>query len=397
MVTNAQSFTHAHVLVVDDDPSAFRVITALLKQEGYSLDYAASGQYALDIMETVDPDVILLDLMMPDLDGLEVCRRVKSNPLWEHIPIIVVTALDSKEDLARSLEAGADDFITKPLDGLELRSRIRSMLRIKHHYDALQATLKLREDMANMVVHDLRNPVTAILLSSELVLAQEQPQGHILQRLETIQAAARNLNVRINELLMMAKLEASRMVLNRVEVDLCALATTVISDFQDLAHSKRIQIQTHWSLQENYWIRADASLVYRLLDNLLSNAIKFSPVESRVLVRIAPSCEPPKESLGEKWVQVQVIDEGLGIREDLKQQIFQPFETGEFVQETQQIGLGLAFCKQVAEAHGGTITVTDNHPRGAVFTVELPDGFDQAIAPEPAISRVAASENLQER
>ncbi|MGF1498190.1 MAG: response regulator [Elainellaceae cyanobacterium] len=385
MLTNVQSPQPPRILVVDDDPSAFQVVRALLAQADYSLSYAETGQQALDTLESVHPDLILLDLMMPGLDGLEVCRRIKTNPHWEHLPIIVVTALDTKEDLARSLEAGADDFITKPLDGLELRSRVRSMLRIKRQYDVLQATLKLREDMSNMVVHDLRNPVAAILLSSQLVLAQEQPQGRVLQRLEMIQSAAKSLNSRINDLLVMAKLEANRIVLNRVELDLCALATTVISDFQDSARAKSIQIYTECPPQSENWVRADASLLYRLLDNLLSNAIKFSPPGSTILTRIAFIPDFDGESQDGQRVQIQVIDEGPGVREELKQEIFGLFEIGETIRETNQIGLGLTFCKQVAEAHGGRIMVTDNQPRGAVFTVELPDGYSCAIAPEPAI------------
>ena len=125
------------ILVIDDESSVFEVIEGLLYREHYDLTYIESGQKALTCIDEVQPDVILLDLMMPKMDGIETCQQIKSNPLWSPIPIIMVTALSSKEDLARCLDAGADDFLSKPINSLELRARVRSMLRIKQQYDAL--------------------------------------------------------------------------------------------------------------------------------------------------------------------------------------------------------------------------------------------------------------------
>uniref|UniRef100_A0ACD5GSX5 Response regulator n=1 Tax=Desertifilum tharense IPPAS B-1220 TaxID=1781255 RepID=A0ACD5GSX5_9CYAN len=132
------------ILAIDDEESVFEVIEGLLYREGYKLVYINSGKAALGQIDTVAPDVILLDLMMPEMNGLEVCQQVKSNPRWCHIPIIMVTALNSKEDLARSLDAGVDDFLSKPINSIELRARVRSMLRIKLQYDALVATQRLK-------------------------------------------------------------------------------------------------------------------------------------------------------------------------------------------------------------------------------------------------------------
>ncbi len=133
-----------HVLLVDDEASIFEVIEGLLYREGYELTYVSSGKEALNRLDEIQPDVILLDVMMPEMDGIETCQRIKSNDRWCHIPIIMVTALSSKEDLARSLDAGADDFVSKPINSIELRARVRSMLRIKLQYDALVASQRLR-------------------------------------------------------------------------------------------------------------------------------------------------------------------------------------------------------------------------------------------------------------
>ncbi|MBD1923525.1 response regulator [Microcoleus sp. FACHB-831] len=132
------------ILLIDDEESIFEVIEGLLYREGYNLTYIDSGKEALNRIDEIQPDVILLDLMMPEMDGIETCKLIKSNEGWRHIPIIMVTALSSKEDLARSLNAGADDFVSKPINSIELRARVRSMLRIKLQYDALSATQRLR-------------------------------------------------------------------------------------------------------------------------------------------------------------------------------------------------------------------------------------------------------------
>lgn len=141
---NQPNHKKVRILIIDDEESIFEVIEGLLLREGYDLTYVSSGKEALNRIEEIQPDVILLDLMMPEMDGLETCQQIKANQRWCHIPIIMVTALSSKEDLARSLEAGADDFLSKPINSIEMRARVRSMLRIKLQYDALAATQQMR-------------------------------------------------------------------------------------------------------------------------------------------------------------------------------------------------------------------------------------------------------------
>jgi PleD family two-component response regulator len=129
------------ILIVDDEPRNFDVIESLLNEYDYELNYASSGQEALESLEILEIDLILLDVMMPDMDGIEVCERIKAIPKYRPIPIIMVTALTAKEDLAQCLNVGANDFVSKPVNPLELRARVQSMLRIKQQYDALQISL----------------------------------------------------------------------------------------------------------------------------------------------------------------------------------------------------------------------------------------------------------------
>jgi two-component system, sensor histidine kinase and response regulator len=358
------------VLVVDDEPNGFTVIRALLKPEGYDLFYVESGREALNQLEAIEPDVILLDVMMPDLDGIATCHEIKSNPDWAHIPIIMVTALNSKQDMARCLETGADDFISKPVSGVELRARVRSMLRIKQQHDALRATLQLREEMSSMMVHDLRTPVATILLGSQMILTQNELESKVQQRLQMVHQAGQKLSSMINELLIMAKLEAGKLLLNQTETDLNALATTVISGFQEIAHSKHIHLETQLP-EAGHWIMADVNLLYRLMDNLLSNAFKFSPSGSKITLRVEHMMCPDIDTQVRLQARIQVADEGPGIKEELRQQIFNKYEIGETASDVTQIGLGLTFCKMVVEAHGGRIYVEENSPQGSIFTVEI--------------------------
>ncbi len=190
------------VLIIDDEPSARQTMEMLLMREGYQLSFAADAYEALahlDDEDEIPPDVILLDVMMPGMDGFELCQRLKQNPNYQHIPIILVTALDSKQDLARGLEAGADDFLHKPYHGLELRARVRSMLRIKKRHDALQVALQLRQDLANMIVHDIRSPLSSILIACDLL----EPQLDDTENLEMIRSEASRLSAFLTDMLML--------------------------------------------------------------------------------------------------------------------------------------------------------------------------------------------------
>ena len=170
------------ILIVDDEASARATLEALLLVEGYNFIFAENADKAIISLEKTLPDIILLDMMMPEMDGMELCHVIKRNKKWQHIPIILVTALDSKEDLKRGIQAGADDFLSKPVSGIELRARVKSMLRIKAQYDQLQKMMMLREELANMVVHDMRSPLCTIIGYSDFLrknLVNERDLGDV--------------------------------------------------------------------------------------------------------------------------------------------------------------------------------------------------------------------------
>jgi len=362
----------SHILVVDDDPSARETLEALLTQEGYDLTFAASGQQALARLGVLkpEPDAILLDVMMPGLDGFEVCRRIKANEQWQHIPVILVTALDTREDLIHGLDAGADEFLSKPVNGPELRARVRSMLRIKKQFDQLQAVMHLREDLSRMIVHDIRSPLTVILMTLFAVrqaIADPRDQAYV----DAIEAEARRLDSFMDDLLMMAKMQEDRLILNRSPVSVNEIVQATRDLYSAVAGSKNIDLVAELPEETAPSVSLDENLFRRVLDNLLSNALKFAPSDSTVTLRVDyPEAETGAQD--QPLVRVKVLDQGPGIPEEHRERIFDQFEIVSLKQGgIRQVGLGLAFCKLAVEAHGGRISVRANEPRGSIFTVEI--------------------------
>ncbi|MTJ15301.1 response regulator [Anabaena sp. UHCC 0187] len=350
------------ILIIDDEPDNFDVIDTLLDNQGYELSYVNNGKQALELLEYFQPDVILLDVMMPEMNGIEFCKKFKSNSHWKHIPVIIVTALSSKEDLSQCLLAGADDFISKPINGLELRSRMRSMLRIKQQYDALQETLYLREDLSNMIVHDLRNPLTAIIMSAEILRITDYSPERQEKKTSQIITNAQKLQSMIDSLLIMAKLDSGKMTLQCTDTDIFDICSAAITDIELTITKKNIVLITKLP-QPGITVSLDATLFRRVIDNLLSNAIKFTPEKSQI--SIFADYTPAGKFI------IQIGDSGPGVKEELREVIFTKYEVGNLITGAYQIGLGLAFCKMVVEAHDGYIKVEENYPTGAIFIVEI--------------------------
>lgn len=349
------------ILIVDDEPDNFDVIAILLSNQDYQLHYINDAQEVISSLDVIQPDLILLDVMMPEINGIELCQQIRTMPKWQSVPITIVTALTRKEDLARCLNAGADDFISKPLNGLELRARVNSMLRIKQQQDRLQTLLKFREDMVHMLIHDLRNRLTDVLLGLEFL--EMGVDSSIQQKLTEIYASAQGLQLLIDDLLKIALLESGNMRLNRTHVDIRKFIQSVIDNFSAIATQKNQSLISQVSDTLTDSIILDETLMYRVLDNLLSNAIKFAPANSNVIIKV--------ENNKTETLTIQVIDSGPGVPEELRQQIFEKYEIGTLMPNVSQIGLGLALCKMIIKAHQGEIYVKSNQPQGSIFEITL--------------------------
>lgn len=352
------------VLIIDDEPITRAGLEALLAGQGYRLEFADNGRTGLAKAIELLPDVILLDIMMPDMDGYEVCARLRDDPRLRATPVVILTALSDKDSLVRGLDAGADEFLTKPVTGLELRARVRSMLRIKQQHDELEQLLQLREQFVNMVVHDMRSPLQVIMSYGDLLLSEAELSVEHREWVEAINANANRLSKLLTEMLITAKMEKGQFVLHRSTVDLVRLVRDAWQQHRVIAQERRIALTLELP-EQAVPAELDANLFTRVLDNLLSNALKFSPPGSAVVLRVRPVA-------ADGCLRIQVLDQGPGIPAAHLDSIFNQFEIVALRRKGfTQIGLGLPFCKLVVEAHGGRLQVEPNQPTGSIFTIEL--------------------------
>ncbi|WP_420642393.1 hybrid sensor histidine kinase/response regulator [Candidatus Leptofilum sp.] len=359
------SSVQSHICVVDDNPMAREVIAEQLSIEPYRVTLVASGLQLLEQLETIQPDVILMDVMMPQLSGYDVCHQIKQNPNYQHIPIILVTALNSREDMLQGLNAGADEFLSKPVNGSELRARVRTMLRIKNQYDALQAIMQLREDLAHMLIHDMRNPLTVATLYNNFLLKRNRLEPRDKEYATLVHNSLVNLAGFLDEILTVAKMEEGKLQLLRASYDLNQLIKEVAQNHADITQVNEVTLHLDLPTQPQLAF-IDSTLFKRVIDNLLSNALKYAPEGSQVTIRLC------KNELSEQSFCLQIVDEGPGIAPENYGRIFDRYEVVSLKKSGQeQVGLGLAFCKMVVEAHDGRISVSPNTPTGAIFTVHI--------------------------
>jgi len=349
------------IFIVDDEPSNFDVMEPVLEAEGYFLAYAPSAERALARLDAVKPDLILLDVMMPGMDGVALCQEIKAMPQWQHTPIIMVTALTAKEDLARCLDAGADDFMSKPINFLELKARVRSMLRIREQFEQIQGLMTARNAMFDLIVHDLRNPLTSIAMTTEILSRyHRQVEPKYTERLAR---ATDKMSRLVNDILLIGKLQTTLPQAEKQAIDVNQLAESALNDAEVFATQMRVQLRDYVPITPAI-ASLDIYLLRRALDNLLTNAIKFSPTQTSIELRISrPNADQ---------IQFDVIDQGTGVPDDQKMAIFEPYHSSDRAENIAKIGLGLTFCKTVAEVHGGEISVRDNDPTGSIFSLCLP-------------------------
>ena len=357
------------VFLIDDEASVRETFQAILAVDGYEFATATNGPEALEKLPRSVPDVILLDVMMPAMDGYEVCRRIKADHRLRHVPVVLVTVLDSKDDLVTGLDAGADEFLSKPVSAVELRARVRSMMRIKVQHDRLRATVKMRDDLANMVVHDMRAPINVVRLHAEWLSRAEQCEpAELKRRADVITAQAERANAFLNDMLLVAKLEAGKLVLSRAIVDMNSFLRSLEADQRELAESRGIALAFDVP-ERSRSCMLDPMLLGRVLDNLVSNALKFSARGNAVRVVAA---YPDKKGTAAAGLRVEVQDHGPGIPDAEKERIFEKFEiVAQNRPGLTQVGLGLSFARLAVEAHGGRLHVRDNQPTGSVFVVEI--------------------------
>jgi two-component system sensor histidine kinase/response regulator len=363
------------ILIVDDDPNSRTLIHNLLRPEGYEVKEAASAIEAMEAARASGPDVIIAELTTASIDGIELCRKLRAEEGTRGTPIVMMTALDSREDMSRALDAGATDFLAKPVSGIEVRARVRAMIRVSRARQTLEQLLALRTNFTNMVIHDLRNPLQVISFSTEVLQKRLIEPSPPLMR---IRSQVARLHQLIDDLLVVAKSDAGVLIAHLREIDANELVQLVVEDCLPAAAPLEISILT--KIDVRWPLFVDPSLLRRCLENLVLNAIKFSPAKGKVTIDL----------LQRQGLTIDVIDEGSGVPDSFRQSLFQPFVTLDHAYpNVKQTGLGLAFCRMVAEAHGGTIAALSSEGSGSDFRICIPDL--SPAAPDKSLVEHAAS------
>lgn len=351
----------AHILVVDDDRINRTLLTVMLEPEGYVVTSADSGEAALAAIALAAPDLVLLDVLMPGLDGYAVASQLKLNPLTASIPLIMVTALDDRDARMVGLASGAEHFLTKPVDRAELRIRVRNMLRLS---TAAGEALANRDAAMAMVSHELRNMLHSIVLNAALLAerASEGPQASQAAVVANrIRACTQRMNGLIGDLVDVVGLDAGKLSITPKRNDIYLAMLDAIDAAAPTAAAKGVELRCgteRTALPAEF----DRARIAQVFANLIGNAIKFTPPNGAI--EVTAVAQP-------HVVTCTVRDTGEGIPPHLVETIF-----GRFVQRVpsqhQGLGLGLHIAKGIVEAHGGRIWVKSEAGQGSAFHFTLP-------------------------
>ena len=360
-----------NVIVVDDTPANLQLLTGMLKERGYKVRPVPSGKLALQAAKNDPPDLILLDIMMPEMDGYEVCERLKADEKLREISVIFISALNETMDKVKAFGVGGVDYVTKPFQFEEVNARVSTHLelqrqrrKLKENYEQLRRLEELRDNLVHMVVHDLRNPLTGIsgFLDLTLALEKETLTEDGLEYLQTAKRSTTAVIDMVSAVLDVSKMEAGEMKLHLVECDLVRIAADLMSGMQSLKEAREMILDAP---PAPVTVVADKDLILRVIQNLLGNALKFTPSDGWIRLGIEPD---------ENRVCVRVRDNGPGILPEYRERIFEKFGQVEARANRQKhsTGLGLTFCKLAVEAHGGSVGVESEVDKGSTFWFVLP-------------------------
>lgn len=374
------------ILVADDVQANVELLFDQLHVLGYRATAAYDGPSALQACFDVQPDLCILDVSMPAGDlgvddrstGFEVCRRIKRDPRTARIPVIFVTALNDTTDRVKAIEAGGDDFLTKPHNRLVLGARVRSLLKLKAATDALEESYrklreleKVRDDLMKMVVHDLKTPLTSVIATMEMTLDGDFGELTPQQRkmLGDAEGKAEDLLALIEDLLEVSRIEETSLRLETEPIAPAAFLTEILHEFEVRFQAEGTKATLDVA-DDAPVFQADKALLRRVFANLIQNAITHS--SHAVSLRL--SARPNGDG-----ILFTVADDGPGIPPEYQEVIFRKFERVKTpnAPRVRSSGLGLAFCRLAVDAHGGRIWVRSNEGEGSAFHLALP------LVPQP--------------
>ncbi|SEE02058.1 two-component system, unclassified family, sensor histidine kinase and response regulator [Prevotella aff. ruminicola Tc2-24] len=360
------------ILIVDDVVSNVLLLKILLTNEKFQVCTANNGNMCIEMAKKEHPDLILLDVMMPDISGFDTAVILKKDEETKDIPIIFLTALNTPTDLVHGFQVGASDFLTKPFNKEELVMRVTQQISlvaakriIEHQNEELRATLNNRDKMYSVIAHDLRSPMASIRMVLNLVVASTTPElvgPELYELLDKANRESEEVHDLLDNLLKWTKSQTGRLNVVEQDLDLNDIIPGVVDIFEIIAQTKRIKLNLQGS-DTHLVVRADNDMLKTVVRNFISNAIKFSPEDSSIDIVVRQEGD---------YAKVSVRDHGVGIAANRLDSIFRKGETTYGTGGEEGSGLGLLLCQDFAQKNGGMCTVESVEGQGSTFNVLIP-------------------------
>lgn len=361
------------VLIVDDMPENLRILSELLKENGYRVRPVPNGNLALQVAEKEKPDLILLDIMMPDMDGYEVCSLLKANENLKDVPVIFISALNDAKDIVKAFTSGGVDYVTKPFKAEEVTARVATHLKIRWQNQELLKLNTEKDKFFSIIAHDLRSPFGGFIALTEMMADEVEDflPGQQKELMTDLKHSAQNVYDLLNDLLEWSKMQRGLNDFNPQMLGLKNEVTDCLKIVSELARKKSIEISS--DISDSLEVYADTNMLQTILRNLTTNAIKFTPLGGRVIISSVID--------DSKQVVISVEDNGIGMTSKMLDDLFHiDAKTGRPGTEGESSsGLGLILCKEFIEKHGGNIWVEselqnlhDGKQGGSTFCFTLP-------------------------
>lgn len=373
------------ILIVDDVRANVMLLKALVKKSNYQVLEACDGRQALDIFEEHKPDLILLDIMMPILNGYQVMEAIRTGNTKPDIAIILITALDNKDDIVKGFNAGANDYISKPFNNEELEARVRHQIsltaakkEIEQKTKDLINAIKNRDRLYSVIAHDLRSPLSSVKMILTLLVSELKEANINIDLYDLLDEANRtteNIFILLDNLLKWTKSQIGKLNLSIQKIDIINIIYGLIDLYSLMSQNKKINIRVK-SQMENVEMISDPDIIKTIIRNLLSNAIKFSYPNSEVIIDVEEK---------DDCVILSVEDFGCGIPEENKASILSDKEMGYTSYGTDNeegSGLGLSLCTEFSLKLGGHIWFESEQNKGSKFFVSLPKVYKQKAISE---------------
>ena len=360
------------ILVVDDVMSNVLLLKVLLTNEKFQVITANGGNKCVEMAKSEHPDLILLDVMMPDISGFDTAVILKKDPETADIPIIFLTALNAPSDLVHGFQVGANDFLSKPFSKEELIMRVMHQISlvaakriIVQQNDELKRTIGNRDKMYSVIAHDLRSPMASIRMVLNLVvncLSREVVGDEIFDLIDKANRESEETHDLLDNLLKWTKSQTGRLNVVFQDFDLAEVVPGVVDIFVMIAETKHIELKLDMGASP-IMVRADKDMLKTVIRNFISNAIKFSNEGSSIDIFV---------TVQDKFAKINVRDHGVGISEDRLHNLFRAGKTTYGTNNEEGSGLGLQLCQDFAEKNGGSVCVESVQGEGSTFSVLVP-------------------------